>query len=79
MRRAALLTVAAVLTAAALLLGLLWLQRLTLPYNEQGRYFDAANSVTYDDGAVLVYGLLALLFALLAMLALFLMMRSWRP
>jgi hypothetical protein len=56
LRRAALLTVVAVLTAAALLLGLLWLKRFSLPYNEQGRYFDAANSVTYDDRAVLVYG-----------------------
>jgi hypothetical protein len=57
---------ALLLTTAALLLARLWLQRLSLPYNEEGRYFDAAHGVVYDEGAIAVYGVLTVLFALLA-------------
>jgi hypothetical protein len=77
-KKAALLALALCLSAAALLFTRLWLYRASLPYNGQGRHFDAAHSVTYDDGAVLVYGLLALVFALPAMLTIFLAARAWR-
>lgn len=40
--------------------------RAGLPYNSQGRYFDAEEGVTYTDSAPLVYGVLAALFGLLA-------------
>lgn len=68
---------AAFLTAATLLLARIWLQRLSLPYNEQGRYFDAAHSIVYDEGAVAVYGLLTALFAVSTVVSLLLAFRAW--
>jgi hypothetical protein len=65
----ALLALSAGLMLASVVLALLWLQRLSFTYNEQGRYFDAANGVVYDQSAVMVYGILTLLFALGAGLA----------
>src|SRR5207253_3205512 len=57
----ALFALATILSMAALVLAALSLARASLPYNEQGRYFDAAKGVVYDQSAVLVYGTLALL------------------
>jgi hypothetical protein len=77
-RRALLTAAAALLTVAALLLARLWLQRLSLPYNEEGRYFDAANAVVHDETALTVIGMLTALFAVLAALSIFLASRAWR-
>ena len=63
-RKAALLVMATLLSAATLLLASLRIQRASLPYNEGGRYFDAARSVVYDKGAVGVYAILTVLLAL---------------
>ena len=46
-----------------------FVRRLMLPYNEQGRYFDEANSVVLDEGAVTLLGLLCLLLATLTAIA----------
>jgi hypothetical protein len=78
MKKAALAALALSLSAAALLCGLLWLQRRSLPYNEMGRYFDARYSIVYHEQAVLVYGLLTALFALPALLTLWWAVRAWR-
>ena len=43
-----------------LMLGLA-VHRATLPYNEDGRYFDATEGVVYRTEAVLAYGLIAFL------------------
>lgn len=72
-----LFALAACLIVATILLALLSLARASLPYNEQGRYFDAANSVTYDDGVVLVYCILTGLLAVATGLALRLAFRTW--
>jgi hypothetical protein len=77
-RRSLLTATAALLTVAALLLGRLWLQRLSLPYNEEGRHFDAANAVVHDETALAVIGMLTALFAILAALSIFLASRAWR-
>ena len=69
-RSIAFFAIAAILFAATLVLAALWLARASLPYNEQGRYFDAANGVVYDQSAVLVYAILTLLLAFGAGLAL---------
>lgn len=47
---------------AALTAGFAWLSwtRSQLPYDEQGRYFDAAAGVVNDEGAALVYAMIAL-------------------
>lgn len=45
---------------AAALLSILTLQRYQLPYNSEGRYFDAASSVVYKQQAVEVFFLIAL-------------------
>ncbi len=50
---------ATVFLLAGILLGLLALRRSRLPYNEQGRYFDAEVSVVYKDSAVVAYGMMA--------------------
>ena len=78
MRKAAAAITAALLSAATLLLGALSLHRASLPYNEQGRYFDRANSVVLDQGAILVYGLLTGLFAFAALGAILWARRAWR-
>jgi hypothetical protein len=54
------------MAALALFSASLWLHRASLPYNEEGRFFDAADSVVYTDSAVTAYVLLTLLFAALA-------------
>lgn len=38
------------------LFGWLWQARRALPYNSEGRYFDAVSGVSYDQAAVTVYG-----------------------
>jgi hypothetical protein len=65
-KNAILLAMATLMSAVTLLLARLWFQRAALPYNAEGRYFDAAHSVVYDQGAVGVYAILAALFALAA-------------
>jgi hypothetical protein len=77
-KKALLTATAALLTAATLLLARIWFQRLSLPYNELGRYFDEAHSVVYDESAIGVYGMLTALFALLAAVSLFWASRAWR-
>lgn len=61
--------VAAVLAGLAILFGALTVLRVRLPYDAAGRYFDPADAVTYDQQAVLVYGGLALLAAVVAVVA----------
>ena len=61
MKKAASLLAALSFCAAALLLGAIAVGRLRLPYNEEGRHFDAAQGVVYDEGAAIAYTLLAAL------------------
>jgi hypothetical protein len=78
MKKAASLATALIASTLALLLASLWLRRAALPYNEEGRYFDAAHSVVYTDGAVGTYGLLAAFFGVVAVAAGVWAWRSWR-
>lgn len=48
--------IAIFLLIAAAVSGVLFWQRRSLPYNEQGRYFEAAQGVVYEAQAVTVYG-----------------------
>ena len=77
MKRA--LAAAASLASAALtmLLAALAARRAALPY-ENGRYFDAAHSVVYDEGAATLYALLALASAAMSALMIFLTVRLWK-
>ena len=61
--------VAAAFAGLAILFAALTAVRAGLPYDEAGRYFDPADAVTYDRQAVLVYGLLALMAAVVAVIA----------
>lgn len=56
----------------------LWLARRELPYNEMGRHFDAASAVVHDAGAVLVYGLLALICGAGALASTLVTLGLWR-
>lgn len=38
-------------------------------YNSEGKYFDETDSVVYDQDAVLTYGTLALIFALIELIS----------
>ena len=58
---------AALFAISAIGLTILWWQRNVLPYDEQGRYFDAAESVVYQEQAAAVYAVLALASMLLAL------------
>lgn len=57
---------AAILGGVGLLFGAWAYSRAQLPYNEEGRFFDASEGIVYDSGAVVVYGLIASAFLLLA-------------
>ena len=74
MKRA--LTAAASVASAALtvLFAALAVQRVRLPY-ENGRYFDAAHSVVYDEGAAWMYAVLALGSAAVTALLIFVTLR----
>jgi|GEM_PF-4563339 len=56
--KAVLVLFAAMLASA---LGWLWYLRRGLSYNSEGRYFDAVSGVSYDQGAVTVYGAAAVI------------------
>ncbi|MBL7951908.1 MAG: hypothetical protein JNM62_09320 [Flavobacteriales bacterium] len=56
---------------AALVFVVLWLNRVRLDYDSEGRYFDEEAMVVYDADAVLVYGSLALASSLVAVLLAF--------
>jgi hypothetical protein len=43
-----------------------WYKRSNLPYNENGRYFDAENAIVFHEQDVIFYGGLALLLAAFA-------------
>lgn len=49
-----------IFTALTITAGLIFKHRLTLPYNEMGRYFDEDASVVYDKDAILFYGFITL-------------------
>ena len=72
------LTVALTLTASASLLIWMWRIRSRLPYNDQGRYYDSADSVVYTDSAPEMLGLLAIFFTAAALAAIFWAVRTWR-
>ncbi len=65
-------TILRTLTLLALLasvgFGLLWLDRVRLDYNSEGRYFDERAGVVFDISAVMVYGTIALFMAILGAL-----------
>lgn len=67
----------AVSAAITLLLLKLTIERARLPY-ENGRHFDPRNSVVYDEGAVMVYGLLGLASAIVTAIAVVIAARVWR-
>ena len=56
---------AAIPGAVGLLFGALAYSRAQLPYNEEGRFFDATEGVVYDRDGLVVYGLIAGVFLLL--------------
>ena len=59
-----------------ILFGIEWLNRLLLPYNSEGRYFDQVTIVVYTDDGVIAYGLLTLIFLIIGAVCLFLKLRS---
>ena len=42
-----------------LVFGILWLQRLQLDYNSEGRYFDQEQGIVYTDNGIVAYGTVA--------------------
>lgn len=48
------------LLIAGALLAALWWSRSNLPYNEQGRYFDSATAVVYQEQNLAIYAVLAI-------------------
>ncbi|MGX7666400.1 hypothetical protein [Flavobacterium pedocola] len=52
----------AALTVITILLVLVFAERLALNYNSEGNYFDENTAIVYHEQAVLVYGILSVLF-----------------
>lgn len=77
MRKAISLAITLTFAALALLSGALWHERQALLFNEQGKFFDASEGIVYEDGALVVYAGLALLFAALALAAALWTLRVW--
>ena len=42
-------------------IGWVFIKRIRLPYNSEGRYFDEGSGVVYHQQAVVVYGLLSII------------------
>ena len=49
--------------------GLLWITRFKYDYNSEGKYFDELNLITYDQDALFVYGILALIFLIIGIVS----------
>ena len=47
----------------------LCIERLMLPYNKEGRYFDTIDDVSYDEQAILVYCFIAIILIIMGVLA----------
>lgn len=58
-----------------ILFGTIWINRLQLEYNNEGKYFDEINQIVYDTDARLVYGILTFCFVLAG---LFLWIYTWK-
>jgi len=41
-----------------IIFSIIFVNRLVMPYNSEGNYFDKGNAVVYNEQAVLVYGIL---------------------
>jgi hypothetical protein len=52
--------VIAIFSCLTLFFGYVFLHRLNMSYNSEGKYFDTENLITYEEQAVTVYGLIAL-------------------
>ncbi len=76
MWKAASLLVATFLSATAAGTAIRWLNRASLPY-ENGRFFDEAEGVVYDDGAVVAYAALTVLLTMAAIAAMLWARRAW--
>lgn len=78
MRKAVSLVTATIVSAVFSLSALLWRSRARLPYNEEGRYFDATHTVVYDVDSLELLKASTLLLALLAAGAIVWAIRAWR-
>ncbi|WP_394730557.1 hypothetical protein [Altererythrobacter sp. GH1-8] len=56
----------AVFALASIGSAIMWDRRRDLPFNSEGRYFDAASGTVVDQQSVLAFAALAITFALLA-------------
>lgn len=55
---------------AAVIFGLLWIERAQMDYNSEGRFFEEKSLVVFDEGGVLFFGLLTVVSLLIAGLTL---------
>ncbi|WP_422343121.1 hypothetical protein [Parasphingorhabdus sp.] len=62
--------IAIFLLIAAAAPGVLFWQRQSLPYNEEGRYFDLAQGVVYEAQAVTAYGVTTVVLIILGLIVL---------
>ncbi len=61
MRRKSRLVLAGIFTLLTIVFLALTIYRMTWDYNEQGIHFDADSMTTYNESAVLAYGVLAVM------------------
>ncbi len=58
MRRILLSAIAVIAMVLTIVSGLIWLERIRMDYNSEGRYFDEKTLVVYDESALIFYGLM---------------------
>lgn len=51
--------------------GILWLKKLQLDYNSEGRYFDQETGLVYTDNGLTVFGTFTIVFLLIGSIFLF--------
>jgi hypothetical protein len=62
MKRAILMVLTLFFAILAINFTIIYKNRVSLPYNSMGNYFDESSVTVYNEQSVLVYGILALLF-----------------
>lgn len=62
MRKAVIIISIILLAALTILFALTFKNRVARPYNSEGNYFDENSVIVYQEQAILVYGLITLLF-----------------
>lgn len=66
------------LTILTVVNGFTFINRLTMPYNSEGNYFDESSSIVYHQQSIIVYGLLCFVFITLTILLAYKIIKKYK-